>query len=247
LFVSLGIGKDFPEATGFVNDFAEVLSPESEAQMTAICTELREKTGAEIAVATFKNLDGDEIDGFSVKLFEQWMPGKKGIDNGILLVLALEERKVRIEIGYGLEPVITDAEAGEIRRDVMTPHLARGDYSQGFLLGVATIAQKIADEEHVTLNSLAGQAVPRVRPGRGKQSPYLPIVLIAFILLVVWMNRRRGGGGGMGPFGGMGRTYGQGPFIGGGFGGGFGGGGGGGFGGGFGGGGSGGGGSSGGF
>jgi uncharacterized protein len=232
--------KAIPRPSGYVNDFAHVIDEASTAKIGAICHELDEKTGSQIAVATFSDLGGDEIDGFTNRLFDQWMPGQKGVNNGILIVNAVAERVVRIEVGYGLEPIIPDAVAGRVRRDIMNPLLKEGKSGEAFLGATAALASIIAKDQNVTLASLSGVQVPETQAGgRGRRGfPLGLLVPFGFILLAVISrgNRYRGGGG---PFIG-------GPFIGGGFGGGGFGGGGGGFGG-FGGGMSGGGGSSGGY
>jgi uncharacterized protein len=230
----------FRDPLGYVSDFANVVDPATEQQIADICRELDEKTGAQIGVASFPDMGGDEIDGFTNRLLEQWMPGQKGVNNGILIVNAIAERQIRIEIGYGLEPIIPDAVAGRVRREVMTPLLQEGKYGEAYLAGVAELAGLIAKNENVTLKSLSRVAVPQVS-GRGSRgrggAQFFPFILFFGIVFVISRLLRgrsglRGGGG---------------PWIGGGFGGGFGGGGGGGGFGGFGGGMSGGGGSSGGY
>lgn len=228
--------REFPQPVGYVSDFADVVSAELEERTSAVCRELDEKTGVQIGVATFPDLGGDEIDGFTNRLFELWGPGLKGMDNGILIVDAIAERKVRIEIGYGLEGIIPDAVAGRIRRDVMTPLLKEDRRGEAYFAGVAVLASIVAKEEGITLESLEGVKinVPRGK-GRGDSLMQLFPLLFIFAAIAVLIGNRRG-------------TYRSGgPWIGGGWGGGgFGGGGGGGFGG-FGGGMSGGGGSSGGY
>jgi uncharacterized protein len=239
---TLAAAPELPRPIGYVNDFANVVDQTQSQKIAAVCRELEEKTGAQIAVATFKNLGGDEIDGFTVKLFEAWKPGQKGKDNGILIVNAIEDRKVRLEIGYGLEPIINDAMAGRIRRDVMTPLLQAGNYGEAYFEGVATVASIIAKSQNVTLQSLSGtqiQDIPRETRRSGSRGFPWPLLVFGLIFFVIAISRGGRGGRGGGPFIG-------GPFIGGGFGGGGFGGGGGGFGG-FGGGMSGGGGSSGGY
>jgi len=233
--------KPLPEPTGYLSDFAHVADEASSEKISAICRELDQKTGTQIGVATFQDMGGDEIDGFTNRLFDQWMPGQKGIDNGILIVNAISERKVRIEIGYGLESVIPDAVSGGIRRDIMTPLLQKGQYGEAYLGAVAALASIIAKDKGVTLASLSGVPVPQTgnRARRERGFPVGVLIPFGLFILVAMLrrNRYRGGGPWIG-----------GPFIGGGFGGGggWGGGGGGGFGG-FGGGMSGGGGSSGGY
>jgi uncharacterized protein len=219
-----GFARDprFPDPVGYVSDFAHVVDQGVAQKITSICRELNEKTGAQIGVASFPDMGGDEVDGFTNRLFEQWMPGQKGVNNGILIVNAISERQIRIEIGYGLEPILPDAVAGRVRREVMTPLLAEGKYGEAYLAGVAALAQIIAKNENVTLESLSGVNVPEVSRGahRGRNPNFVPFV--AFLILAVIgtvSSRRRNRGGGF--------WGGGGPWIGGGFGGGFGGGGGG--------------------
>jgi uncharacterized protein len=217
-----GFARDtrFPDPVGYVSDFAHVVDQGLAQKITSICRELDEKTGAQIGVASFPDMGGDEVDGFTNRLFEQWMPGQKGVNNGILIVNAIAERQIRIEIGYGLEPILPDAVAGRVRREVMTPLLAKGKYGEAYLTGVAALAQIIAKNENVTLTSLSGVAVPDVsgRESRGRGGArFFPFILFFGIVFVVsrLLRGRSGFGGGGGPW------------IGGGFGGGFGGGGGG--------------------
>src|SRR6478735_10415841 len=93
------------QPTGDVNDFAGILSADQKAALEARCPELREKTGAQLAVVTLKSLEGGQIDDFAVKLFKKWGIGDKDKKNGILLLVAIQDRKARIEVGYGLEPI----------------------------------------------------------------------------------------------------------------------------------------------
>ncbi len=230
-----------PRPVGYVNDFAQVIEPDWAERITAVCRELDEKTGTEITVATFPDIGDGSIDDFTSRVFEDWMPGEKGIDNGILILDAIAQRLIRIEIGYGLEPVVPDAVAGRIRRDVMTPFLKAGQRGEAYYQGVAALATIVAKEENIELESLKGQITPEPQTQRRSGRGISPFVI--FIAIAVLASIFRGGGrGGRGIRGG-------GPFLGGMFlgGGGFGGGGGGGGFGGFGGGMSGGGGSSGGY
>jgi uncharacterized protein len=225
LIVSLAspaTAKRFPDPLGYVSDFAKVVEPGIAQQITNICRELDQKTGAQIGVASFPDLGGDEIDGFTSKLFEQWMPGQKGVDNGILIVNAIAERKIRIEIGYGLEPIIPDAVAGRVRRDVMTPLLKESKYGEAYLSGVAALAQIIAQHEGVKLESLSGIQVPSVSgrgPGGRDLMDFMPFVmfLAGFIVLTRLARGRSRYWGGGGPW--IGGGFGGGGFGGGGFGG----------------------------
>lgn len=141
--LSLGIAgamaQNFPDYQGFVNDYAGLLTPQARAQLEARLTQLEKDTTAEVAVVTIKSLEGDSIEDYAVRLFEKWGIGKKGKDNGVLFLVALNDRKMRIEVGYGLEPVITDARAGRIRDNDVLPRFKNNEYEGGILAGVSSI------------------------------------------------------------------------------------------------------------
>ena len=116
-----GEAVDFPKPVGLVNDFAGVIDAGTKQRLEGILRNLRDKTGAEIAVVTVKNMGGLDVDTYAVELMKSWGIGSKERNDGILILLATEERRWRIEVGYGLEPVITDAEAGMIGSNLMVP------------------------------------------------------------------------------------------------------------------------------
>jgi uncharacterized protein len=140
---ALVFAQNFPEYEGFVNDYAGLLKPETRAQLEARLAQLEKDTTAEVAVVTVKSLEGDSIEDYAVRLFEKWGIGKKGKDNGVLLLVALDDRKMRIEVGYGLEPIITDGRAGRIRDNDVLPKFKKNDYEGGILAGVNSIEQYI--------------------------------------------------------------------------------------------------------
>ncbi|HEY5040188.1 MAG TPA: TPM domain-containing protein [bacterium] len=223
--------QHWPAPTGYVNDFAHVI-PQAQAQaLENLLTELQQKTGAQVSVVTVPSVEGADIDGAAVDLFKAWGIGKKGKDNGVLILAAINDHKARIEVGYGLEGLITDGTSGEILRKGVFPQFKQGNYGQGLTNGTAAVAQMIAQNAGVVLNGRV--SVQNDSSNGGGLGFWGTIVLfLVFFFLISALNRRGRGG------------Y-WGGFYGGGFGGGgFGGGGGGGFGG-FGGGGSGGGGASG--
>ncbi len=233
------------EPSGYVNDFAGVLDAQSRAAIETYCGNVERATGAQFAIVTVKSLEGDQVDDAAVRLFEKWKIGNKKTDEGLLLLLAVEDHKNRIEVGYGLEPMITDGDAGDVLRSIR-PILRQGDYGGALMTALQILGQQVAQAKGVTIE---GQPAPRQR----REQQGIPGILIAFVIFMIVMNllgggRRSGGGGGAGNMvAGMilGQMLGGGRRRGGGWdGGGFGGGGGGGFGG-FGGGGSGGGGASG--
>ncbi|MDZ8118524.1 TPM domain-containing protein [Pontiella agarivorans] len=207
-----------------VNDFANVIPAAQEAKIESMIDELEQKTSAEIAVVTLKSLEGGEIDDFTNRLFEKWGIGQKGKDNGVMFLAAMQDRKMRIEVGYGLEGAIPDAAAGRIRRDMITPYFKAGNPGKGIELGVAALAQEVAQEYGVQLSGAVPQTRYPVqhRTENRKQNPILPLIMgIIFVIfairhphlamLLLLSGGRGGRGGGFGGGGG---------FSGGGFGGG---------------------------
>ena len=122
--------------SGFVNDYAGVLSSEQRSSLEQLLTENQKATGNELSVAVISSLDGDTIENYAEKLFQEWGIGKKGADNGALLLVAIDDRKLRIEVGYGLEPVLTDAVSSQIIRNTITPQFKEGKYAEGVAAGV---------------------------------------------------------------------------------------------------------------
>lgn len=233
-----------PQLTAPVNDFAGVIDASSAAEMDRRIRALQAASGDVVVVATIRTVQPDygDINQYAVKMFENGGRGigAKGKDNGVLILVAVDDRAMRIEVGYDLEQFVTDGFAGETIRSVIAPEFRSGSYGAGLLAGTTRIINRIAQARGVTL-----QDVPRetTRTRNGGPFPFFPI-LIMIILFILFSRgggggrrgrRRTWGGGpwsgwssGVGPFGGGGGFGGGG--FGGGFGG-FGGGGGGGFGG----------------
>ena len=140
-----------PAPNGYVNDFAGVLSPSTKSNLENLCTQVDRQAHAQIAVVTIKTLDNDEpIDDFAVALEEKWKVGAKGTDRGVLMLVVMNPRKYRIEVGYGLEGILNDAKVGDIGR-MMVPSLHQNDYNTGITVGVQQIARVIAADAGVTL------------------------------------------------------------------------------------------------
>lgn len=118
-------------ATGHVSDFAQVLDAAQRSALEERLVQLRKKTGAEMAVVTLRSLEGGQIDDFANKLFQKWGVGKKGQDNGVLLLVAIEDRKARIEVGYGLEPILPDALVGRVLNEQLFPAFKQQRYAEG--------------------------------------------------------------------------------------------------------------------
>ncbi|MCD4668838.1 MAG: TPM domain-containing protein [Actinomycetia bacterium] len=147
-----GQDVDYPDYTGYVNDFAEILDSASRHDLESLITGIEKNTGAEIAVVTIDTLEGITIEEYAVKLFEKWGIGKADKDNGLLILVSLMDRKVRIEVGYGLEGIITDLEAGRIIDEIIVPNFKNEDYSRGIYNAVVTISNQIYGEEELGIS-----------------------------------------------------------------------------------------------
>jgi uncharacterized protein len=227
-----------PELTQPVHDLANIIDPASAAALDRMIRSLQAATGDVVVVVTVPTFEpyGD-IREYAVKLFQNQGRGigEKGKDNGVLVVLSVKERRVWIEVGYGLEQWITDGFAGETSREYMIPAFRENRYGEGLAKGTARIIGRIADGRGVTLTGFERP------PERSQSAPQVSLstIVILFILFLAISRisrsgprggiRRWGGGGwsgwssGVGPFGGGGWSRGGGGFGGGGFGGGFGG------------------------
>src|SRR5467141_3555562 len=137
--------------SGYVTDLAGVIGAETKAHLESLCSEVEQKTGAPIALVTVTSLEGESVETFAVDLFKQLGIGKKKDNRGVLLLVAPREHKYRIEVGYGLEPVINDARAGDAGR-AMVPYFRQGDYSRASEVAAWRLAKYIADESGVTLS-----------------------------------------------------------------------------------------------
>ena len=134
-------------ATGDVNDFAGVLSAVERETLEQRCRELRQRTGSQLAVVVLRSLQGGQVDDFAVKLFKQWGIGQKGKNNGVLLLVAIDDRKARIEVGYGLEPILPDALAGRVLQQQLFPAFKQQKYAAGLTAAVDRIAAIVEKNE----------------------------------------------------------------------------------------------------
>jgi uncharacterized protein len=181
---------DIP-ATGYVVDLAKVIDPATRAKIEGMATELQQKTGAQIAVVTVNSLEGQTREDYAADLYKHLGIGSKKNNEGVLLLVAPKERQYKIEVGYGLEPVINDARAGDVGR-AMVPGLRAGDYNAAILTGMTQIAQMIAADKGVQLTG-----VPNLpRAPAGQHLPWwVPLAGFVVLFLIVRAISRRGGGG----------------------------------------------------
>ena len=138
---------------GLVNDYAKVLNPQERETMTQLLRGLEQKTTAQFTVVTLESLEGGQIDDFTEKLFKRWGVGQKGKNNGVMLLVALRDRKARIEVGYGLEPILPDALAGRVLDEELFPAFRQQRYAEGLLNAARRIAGIVERGEPASANA----------------------------------------------------------------------------------------------
>ena len=185
--------SQLPIPNSYVQDFAGVIDADSQQQMEQLSREVSKQAHATIVIVTIHSLDGVSIEEFATNLEDKWKVGPKGSDRGVLMLLAVNDRKRRIEVGYGLEGILNDAKVGDIGRS-MVPWLQRGEYGQGLLEAQQQIASVIAADANVTLTPLA-HPVRQPVPQRGRND-WLGLVVFLVIIFFIFRGGRRGGGGG---------------------------------------------------
>ena len=196
--------------TGYVNDFAGVLNEKTKTDLSELCRQLDEKGGAQVAVVTIKSTDGEDIFNYAVSLYQKWGIGKKGKDNGVLILLAVQDRKYYINVGYGLEPILPDGKVGGFGREAV-PYLKAGDYDGAVNLLTSRVAEVIAKDAGIQVST----TVPprRVADGGARQLTGGEVLALLFgfiVLMIILRAISRGGGGGRG---GRSGGSGLGPFI----------------------------------
>ncbi len=175
----------FPRPTGAVNDFAGVIPQEQRAAMESLAREVLQKTGTAVVVATVSTVGDRTADDYATRLYESWGIGKKGEDKGVLILLALKERRVRIETGYGVEGILPDGVVGEILRLHVLPLLKQGDYGHGLLNAMTTVSDIIARNAGVTLTGKP-QLQPTQPDGAMPVSPFTLILLFILVMLMLF-------------------------------------------------------------
>jgi len=168
---------------GFINDFANVLSPAAKSALEQNIQEFEKVTSAEISVVTLTSLDGDAIENKAADIFQAWGIGKKNKDNGVLLLIARDDREARIEVGYGLEPYITDGRAGDIIRNDIVPYFRQEAYDQGIQNAVASLQSLIKAREPETGQERVRGTLRNVLLSFGNRVGFLGIIFFFAYLL----------------------------------------------------------------
>src|SRR5208337_2538206 len=171
---------------GYVNDFAGVLNPTTVDGLTQLCTEVDQKAKAQIAVVTIKTLEGDPVEDFANHLFKKWGVGAKGTDHGVMVLLATDDHKYWTEVGYGLEPILPDGKVGGFGRS-MVPLLRQDNYNSAVMQMMSQIAEVIAQDSHVSLDSLAGShaVTPAAGDGEGQELHLTPGQIVLLLIVIV--------------------------------------------------------------
>ncbi len=190
LLVSFAWAVDFTalKPEGYVSDFARVLEPAARSQLERYCAVLERSTGAQIALVTLPTLHGEPVEDVANALFRKWGIGQKGKDEGILLLLVIADRRSRLEIGYGLEPIIPDGYAGSILR-AMRPALREQRYSDALMTAAQELGNRIAQAKGVSLDA------PLPVRRRQRQESRFPVWLLLGGLGVFWALSLAVGGG----------------------------------------------------
>lgn len=203
---------DFPKPTSnkYVNDYVNILPANVSDELISIGNELYQKTGAEAAVVVIDTTGDLSIEEYANELFREWGIGNKEKNNGVLLLVAVNDRKMRIEVGYGLEGILPDGKTGRIRDEYILPYFKEENYTEGILNGYKVICGEVAKEYNVELNGTTTQldnyneaANPRNGIDFGDIITFIIIVII-IISRIARGPRRRRPGGGWGGFGGFG-------------------------------------------
>src|SRR5947209_11573169 len=170
---------------GYVSDFAHVIDGSSRAQLENYCATVEHSTGVEMALVTLPSLEGEPVEDVANTVFRAWGVGKKGKDEGVLLLLAVGEHKTRLEVGYGLEPLIPDGFAGSVLRE-MRPALRQQQYGEALKAAAQTIGNTIAKAKNVSLNAPLPRRIPR---DTGSDIPWAALVIGGIILLMILRSR----------------------------------------------------------
>jgi uncharacterized protein len=187
LFILAGVSRAEPvsqlQPTGYVNDFAHVLNQSTISEIDDICRQIDEKAHAQIALVTVNSLDGSDIESYAVNLFKKWGIGDKASNRGVLILYAIQDRRARIEVGYGLEPILPDGKVGSFQREAV-PLMRAGDHNGALLLVTERVTDVITQDAGVQLT----KSQPHAHTEQDNQpQPGLSLGTIAVLAIVFFI------------------------------------------------------------
>lgn len=178
-----------PKSNFYVNDYADILDSDTENYIININKELYEKCGAQIVVVTVKNLEGNSLEQYANTLFRNFGIGSRSKNNGVLLLLSLEERQVRIEVGYGLEGVLNDGKTGRILDEYVVPHFKNNNWNLGIKSGFNEILDVVCNEYNISISSK--EEVDTNLTNKSALALFM-IIIICVVILVLFINKNGG-------------------------------------------------------
>lgn len=182
---------EIPILTGRVNDYASMISAQAETQINEKLARLEDRESTQVVVLTIESLEGEPLEDYSIRLAEAWKIGQKEFDNGVILLVSRKDRKVRIEVGYGLEGALTDLTAGRIVDNDIVPLFKKGQFDQGFVRGVDMIVAAVKGEYSASQKAVESE---------DSEGSFFPVLIILILIIYFYSQVPRGGGGqGSGP------------------------------------------------
>lgn len=194
ILIPILLAATYPHYRGYVNDYAGILSQQEIQGLTVISTELDQKTSVQLVTVIVNSLQDEAIEDYAIRLFEKWKIGNKEKNNGILFLTAIQERKTKIEVGYGLEGIINDAKAGRILDEFVVPLYKSGSIKSGVINGHLALAQVLAQAHQVTLTgSVAPRSFNQTSASYSKAKFVQFLFACLFFIFIFGVSRRRGG------------------------------------------------------
>jgi uncharacterized protein len=180
-----------PALKGHVNDNAGILDRLDEQNIENYLTQFENASSIQIGLLTIQSLEGENLEDYSIRVADAWKLGQKGKDNGVLVLIAMKEKKIRLEVGYGLEGSLTDAKSGYIVRNYFLPSFKKGDFYMGIVAGIQAITGVLSDELNITDEQIAQS---RQKEESGKTGIPFGLIIFLFMMFFGGLGRRRRGG-----------------------------------------------------
>jgi uncharacterized protein len=203
---------DVPKLQGRINDYATILSSPQIAELEKLLSDAEASTSSQIVVLIIPSLEDDALEDFSIRVLENWKIGQAKLDNGAMLLVSINDRKLRIEVGYGLEGMLTDLKSDYIIRNTIVPEFKQNNYFQGIYAGLQSMIGIINKEFDISPEQLAEFKKQKQEKNKSSHFPFALIIFIIIILSNIGKKGGRGGGGffwgGIGGFGGGGSSSG---------------------------------------